>query len=158
MGDQAFRGRYPARIDEKSRLKIPSEFRRLIEENHGRQVFVTSLNGRYARIYPMATWIALEQKHGGTGPVRGAAAKDFFHRSNYYGQTAEIDNQGRVLIPQVLRESADMAGEVDVIGHYDYLEVWNHARIAGDLGQPFDEDRLEDELSEQSKQSKASAE
>ena len=52
---------------------------------------------------------------------------------NYFGQTAEIDAQGRVVIHQRLRESAGMAGEVDVFGQYDYLDVWNHERFVAKL-------------------------
>lgn len=151
MGDEAFRGSYPARIDEKSRLKIPSDFRRLIEQNHGRQVFVTSLDGASARIYPMATWIALEQKLGGDSPVRKPAANRFLHLSNYWGQTAEIDNQGRVLIHARLREAADIAGDVDVLGNYDRLEVWNHARLEAKHErerETFNEDDLWRELTD----------
>jgi MraZ protein len=138
-----FRGSYTARIDEKSRLKVPSDFRRLIEEHFGRQVFVTSLDGRCARVYPMPTWLEIEQKLGGTGVVRDPATQRFFQRSNYFGQTAEIDNQGRILIHQRLREAADMAGEVDVVGNFDYLEIWNHARMASKVEQePFSDDDM----------------
>jgi MraZ protein len=149
VADSAFRGSYTARIDEKSRLKIPSDFRRLIEQNFGRQVFVTSLDGLSARIYPMPTWMALEQKLGGNSPVRTPAANRFFDLSNYWGQSAEIDNQGRVLIPSRLREAADIAGEVDVVGHFDRLDVWNAGRLQGKHQrerETFNEDDLWREL------------
>ena len=55
-----FRGTYPARIDEKSRLKIPKDFRTLIEQHHGREVFVTSTDGTHVRIYPMPVWLDIE--------------------------------------------------------------------------------------------------
>ena len=44
---------------------------------------------------------------------------------NYYGQSSELDSQGRVVIPAHLRESASIVGEVRVFGRIDYLEVWN---------------------------------
>ena len=133
-----FRGTYPARIDEKSRLKIPKDFRTLIEQHHGREVFVTSTDGTHVRIYPMPVWLELEKKLGGTSPIRPAEAERFFEVTNYYGQTSEVDNQGRVLIHQKLRETADMTGEVDVQGTYDHLRVWNHDRMAAKIAQePF---------------------
>jgi MraZ protein len=137
-----FRGCYTARIDEKGRLKVPSDFRRLVEEHFGRDVFGTSLDGRCVRVYPMRTWLELEEKLGGTGVVRDPSTHRFFQRTNYFGQTAEIDNQGRVLIHPRLRDAADMSGDVDVVGNYDYLEVWNHTRMAEKVDQePFtDED------------------
>ena len=48
---------------------------------------------------------------------------------NYYGQTSELDSQGRVVIPPHLRESASIVGEVRVFGRIEYLEVWNDERF-----------------------------
>jgi MraZ protein len=60
---------------------------------------------------------------------------------NYYGQVAEFDAQGRVLIQPHLRESAQMAGVVDVLGQQNFLEVWNHDRFVARLAaQPFSDD------------------
>ena len=133
-----FRGSFPARIDEKSRLKIPRDFRSLIEERFGRDLFVTSRRRAVRHVYPMATWLELEQRLGSGGVVRDPAVQRFFQRANYFGQTAELDNQGRVLIHQRLRESADMTGDVDIVGHFDFLQVWNHERLAAKLErEPF---------------------
>lgn len=135
------RGNSPAKIDDKGRLKVPSLFRAFIEEEYGNELFVTSLAGDSVRIYPMPIWNEIERKLAAvpsTLPARGR----FFDRVNYYGQAAELDKQGRVLIHPRLRESAEMTGEVDVFGQYNYLELWNHERfIAKLLREPFtDED------------------
>jgi len=59
-------------------------------------------------------------------------------RTNYWGQMARADAQGRVLIPVLLRESAGMNGEVAVIGHLEeYLEVWSLERLREPMSQPF---------------------
>ena len=126
------RGNYAAKIDDKGRLKIPNAFRSLIEEKHGTEVFVTSLTGEYVRIYPMAVWLTLEEKLGAMPSTHPARVK-FFDRVNYYGQTAAIDTQGRVLLHGRIREAAGMSGEVDVFGQYDFLDVWNHERFAAKL-------------------------
>ena len=132
------RGSFPAKIDEKSRLKIPRDFRALIEEKFGRDVFVTSLTGECVRIYPMPIWLEIEKHLGSHGLIRDPSTQRFFQQINYYGQVAELDNQGRVLIHQRLRDQADMSGEVDVVGTYDYLEVWNHERFVTKLANdPF---------------------
>jgi MraZ protein len=123
------RGSFPAKIDEKSRLKIPSDFRAFIEQHHGRELFVTSFVGDCVRIYPMPVWVAIEQQLGSNSLLPDPATQHFFQSVNYFGQAAEIDNQGRVLIHQRLREKADMTGEVDVVGSYDHLQVWNHERF-----------------------------
>ena len=134
------RGNYAAKIDDKGRLKIPSTFRSLVESQHGTEVFVTSLTGEYVRIYPMPVWLALEEKLGKVPSTFPARAR-FLDRVNFYGQTTEIDSQGRVVIHARLRESAGMAGEVDVFGNYDYLDVWNHERFTAKLQrEPYTDD------------------
>jgi MraZ protein len=135
------RGNHAAKIDDKGRLKIPNAFRALIEKTHGAEVFVTSLTGESVRLYPMPVWQALEEKLAAT-PTTLPARMKFLDRVHYFGQTAEIDAQGRVVIHQRLRESAGMDGEVDVFGHYDRLEIWNHERFVAKLqGNPYtDED------------------
>ena len=135
------RGNHAARIDDKGRLKIPNAFRALIEKAHGAELFVTSLTGESVRVYPMPVWLALEERLSrapSTHPSRGR----FLDRVNYFGQTAEIDAQGRVVIHQRLRESAGMAGDVDVLGTVDRLELWNHDRLVAKMqNDPFtDED------------------
>jgi MraZ protein len=126
------RGNYTAKIDDKGRLKIPNAFRSLVEEQHGPDLFVTSLTGEYVRIYPMTVWMALEDKLSKVPSTHPTRIK-FFDRVNYYGQTAAFDNQGRVIIHPRLRESAGMTGEVDVFGQYDFLDVWNHERFLAKL-------------------------
>lgn len=123
-----FRGNAPARIDEKGRLKIPSAFRSLLESKYGRELFLTSLSGEYLRLYPMPVWLEIEQKLGEM-PSTHPSRLRFLDRVNYFGQVAELDTQGRVIIPVRLRDSATMAGDVDVLGQYNCLDVWNHDRF-----------------------------
>jgi len=134
------RGNYAAKIDDKGRLKIPNAFRALIQQAHGTELFVTSLTGEYVRIYPMPIWMALEEKLAAVPSTHPARLK-YFDRINYYGQTAEFDVQGRVLIHPRLRESAGMTGEVDVFGQYAWLDVWNHERFVAKLQrEPYTDD------------------
>ena len=135
-----FRGNAPARIDEKGRLKVPNAFRALIEAKHGRDMFLTSLSGEFVRIYPMPVWLEIEQKLADM-PSTNPARLRFLDRISYFGQTGELDGQGRVLIPVRLREAAMMSGDVDVLGQVNYLDVWNHDRFLTKLQQePFTDD------------------
>jgi MraZ protein len=126
------RGNAPARIDDKGRLKVPNGFRAVIQEEHGRDVFVTSLTGDSVRIYPMPVWLGIERKLAQVPSTHPARLK-FLDRVNFYGQVTELDPQGRVLLHPRVRESALMTGEVDVLGKYDSLEVWNHDRFLAKL-------------------------
>jgi MraZ protein len=120
-----FRGNHPTRVDEKGRLKLPAEFKRLADEQYGTQFYITSKDGRSAEIYPLAEWQKIEEKLAGI-PSLNPAKKKFLNRVNYYGQMSEMDGQGRVLLPQILRETAKLAGDVVVFGVQTYLEVANH--------------------------------
>jgi MraZ protein len=122
------RGNAPARIDDKGRLKVPNAFRSLLENKYGRDLFLTSLTGEYVRVYPMPVWLEIEEKLGQV-PSTHPAKLRYLDRVNYFGQVAELDAQGRVIIPVRLRESATMNGDVDVLGQYNYLDVWNHDRF-----------------------------
>jgi len=135
------RGNSPAKIDDKGRLKVPNGFRAAIQDTHGRDLFVTSLSGESVRIYPMPVWLDVEHRLAQMPSTHPARLK-FLDRVNFFGQVSELDPQGRVIIPLRLRESAQMTGEVDVLGQQNYLEVWNHDRFVARLvREPFtDED------------------
>jgi transcriptional regulator MraZ len=134
------RGSTSARIDDKGRLKVPNAFRRLVEQKHGREVFLTSLTGEYVRIYPMPVWLELEERLAAM-PSTHPAKLRFLDRVNYYGGDGELDSQGRVIIPARLREAATMSGEVDVLGQVNYLDVWNHDRFVAKMQRdPFTDD------------------
>jgi MraZ protein len=139
-----FRGNNPATVDDKGRLKIPTAFKALLDEKYGQEFFVTSLDGQSVRVYPLPVWIKIEEKLAPL-PSMNKAKKHFLDRTNYWGQTARADAQGRVLIPSLLRESAGMHGEVAVIGHLEeYLEVWSLERLREPMTQPFPEAAMDE--------------
>jgi len=119
-----FRGNHPTRVDEKGRLKIPAEFKRVIDEKYGQQFYITSLDGKVAQVYPFEEWERIEHKLAGLSNFN-PTKKKFLDRTNYYGQQVEMDGQGRLLLPQLLRESGQIKGEVAVLGNLTYLVVRN---------------------------------
>ena len=133
------RGNCPAKVDEKGRLKIPAQFLEELKE-YGTQFYITSITGEQARIYPMRVWSEIEDKLA-TLPSQHPTKRKFLLRTSYFGQTVELDGQGRLLLPPALRESAQIKGEVDVLGSLNYLEVVNHTRVLDELkNQPFTDD------------------
>ncbi|MEZ2345419.1 division/cell wall cluster transcriptional repressor MraZ [Terriglobus sp. RCC_193] len=120
-----FRGNHTARVDEKGRLKLPAEFKRRVDEAYGPQFYITSKDGKRAEIYPIREWEKVEAKLEQI-PSLNPARKKFLDVTNYYGQMAELDAAGRLLLPQILRESAKVTAEVVVLGAQTYLEVVNH--------------------------------
>ena len=138
-----FRGSSPAKIDDKGRLKVPTEFRRLLEEQHGTDVFITSITGESALIFPLSVWEEQEQKLASV-PSSNRAKQRYLARVNYFGQQLKLDSQGRAVVPQILREKAQILGEVVVSGRLDHLEVWNRELFEQMLlEEPFGDDDFE---------------
>jgi MraZ protein len=134
------RGNAPATIDEKGRLKIPSIFRADIDDTWGSDFYVTSLSGESVLVYPLPVWQEIEERLAKL-PSLNPTKKKFLDRTNYYGQLAAMDKSGRILIPPLLRESAQMTGEVAVLGNLNYLDVWNNQRFLARLREePFTEE------------------
>ena len=111
-------------MDEKFRLKLPAEFKRRVDEIYGPLFYITSVDGKRAQLYPMKEWEAIEAKIVQLEPT-DPEREDFLNVTSYYGQTVEMDSQGRLLLPQVIRQSASLAGDVNVLGMQTILEVIN---------------------------------
>lgn len=120
------RGSALAKLDEKGRLKLPSAFRAVLEPKYGTEFFVTSLRGDSVRIYPMDVWIRIEERLSRASSLNPAVMR-FKNAVNYFGQTCPLDTQGRILVHPLLRERADVRGDVVVLGQQDFLEIWNRA-------------------------------
>jgi MraZ protein len=141
------RGNYLATVDEKGRVKIPADFLEDLRKG-SKKFYVTSAKGDCAWVYPIKEWEEIEKRLAKLSS-NNAAKQKFLERTNYYGQVVEVDGQGRILIPPVLRESAEMKGEVDVQGQLTHLVVWNHARFLDRLNRtPFtaEDEKALDEL------------
>lgn len=121
-------GHSPAKVDEKGRLKVPANFRKLIEDKYGSDCFITSTDGERAAIYPLAVWYDFQNRLAKV-PSTSVAKTKLLERVNYFGQVSTIDAQGRVLVPAVLRSVAGIAEDVVVIGNQDHLIIWNEERI-----------------------------
>ena len=136
------RGSYSAKIDDKGRLKIPNAFKALVEEQHGASgLYVTSLTGDSVRIYPMPVWLGVEQRHRRDAEHAPGAAEVSRPRQLLRPGRPSSTCRAASSIPPRLRDAAGMAGDVDVLGQVDYLEVWNHERFLAKLQrEPFTDD------------------
>lgn len=98
------RGIYPGRVDEKGRLKLPAAFQQYLEALGEKRVFVTTLDVRIVRIYPISKWKENEIFFEATSQDP-EAAEDMAFIANDFGGDSELDGQGRVLIPTELRRT-----------------------------------------------------
>ena len=119
-----FRGTITAKVDDKGRLKLPADFKQLLDAQRVTQFYITSTDGNCAEIWPLAEWEKIEAQLAEFSMMDDAVAK-FLKLTSYYGQQVELDNQGRVLMPQILRGTAKLDAEVAVMGKINHLEVHN---------------------------------
>ncbi len=127
-----FRGNHPAKVDEKGRLKMPSAFKQLVDAAHVTQFYVTSTDGKSAEIWPLPEWEKREEQLADSSTMDDAVRK-YLNVTSYYGQQVEMDNQARLLLPQILRGSAKLDAEVAVFGMRTYLEVHNREIFESNL-------------------------
>ncbi len=128
------RGNSPATVDDKGRVKLPSSFKADLEafaQGEGRgnsRHYLTSLDGKSARLYPLSVWEGIEAKLAAL-PSANPAKRKFLEISSYFGSEVEPDAQGRFVIPPILRESAQLLGEVAILGQMDHLAIWNRTNF-----------------------------
>jgi len=114
-----------ARFDKSGRIKIPEKFRIAIEEEYGKELFITSLTDEAIQIYPLPVWNSLTGIAGEGAYHFRPSIRKLLIRVNSKGMKYRIDSKGRVLINQILREKAKLEDEVEVIGLSNHLEIWN---------------------------------
>jgi transcriptional regulator MraZ len=120
-----FTGEYRHTVDEKGRIAVPSKFRAQLD---GGAVVSRWIDGCLA-IHTRSGWDSLADKIAAL-PVTDASAR-LFGRSIFAGAAdAELDRQGRVLLPAFLREGIGLATEALVIGARDHAEIWAPATWA----------------------------
>jgi len=126
-------GSYRAKFDRSGRIKIPEKFRTAIEEQYGKELFITSLTDESVQIYPLPVWERLSGVSEEGALHLKPAVRKFMLRVNRKGSQYQIDSKGRILISQALREEAKLEEEVEVIGLSNHLEVWNKEKLDGSL-------------------------
>jgi MraZ protein len=118
-------GMYPARMDDRGRVKLPTAFQEYLASLENKKLYVTSLDRRIARIYPIQLWRETKKKLEDETENADAAENLYFNALDL-GSEAEMDNQGRVLFsPELRRELAMEDQPVRVYGFAGMIEVLN---------------------------------
>jgi len=137
---EIFRGSYQASVDDKGRLKLPARLKGQLEEWFGSRVFVTSLSPLELRVYPLAVWEELERRFLARPSMEPLVQRLLEHAN--YGQEDEVDAQGRVLVPSLLRDVLGGNGEVVVSGRGRFLAVVSRERAQAELLTAFSQEEL----------------
>jgi MraZ protein len=115
-----FLGEFGHGIDEKGRLTIPAKFRAELAGG----LVVTRGFDRNLMIFPIEGWQELAEKIAAR-PLGDDEVRAFRRRVFSGAVDLEPDRQGRIVVPQYLRDFAGINGEVVVAGMYNYVEVWS---------------------------------
>ena len=122
------RGRYPGRLDDKGRLKLPTDFAQFFNSLPERKLYLTSLDRRIAQLYPIAEWRANEEFFDSFQDDPIAAQNIAFNASDL-GADVEMDSQSRILVHPDLRRELKMEGqELHLIAYKGHLQILTEER------------------------------
>ncbi len=119
-----FRGQFTHGIDDKGRLSIPAKFREALREE--KTLVLTSAES-YLTVYPLSEWRAIEDRLR-ANPKFKREQRDYLRFVYSSAEDVDLDSQGRILIPQSLRQRAGIGRDVVIIGMMDTIEIWDKAR------------------------------
>ena len=118
-----FMGEYNHTIDAKGRLIVPAKFREILGDNF---IVTKGLVGCLF-VYPNDEWTRFEEKLKSL-PLTNKNARQFTRFFLAGAAACEVDKQGRILLPQVLREFASLEKDVVLVGVASRIEIWSRER------------------------------
>lgn len=119
-----FRGKFKHTLDEKGRLSLPSKFREVLRVRYGSETLVITNMPECLVVYPISEWKELEEKLLKL-PFGMREAREFLRYFLGSAEECEPDKQGRILIPQSLRDEIKVEREVVLLGMLNYFEIWH---------------------------------
>ena len=132
------RGTFQGRCDEKGRVKLPAQYQRFLDRLNEKVVFITTLDRRIARIYPLSIWKKNELFFLGF-QKNPRAAQDVSLVANHYGADSEVDGQGRILIPTLLRRELGIENQSIWLDHFrGRFNLYSDAVYQERLSQAFE--------------------
>ena len=143
-----FRGSSSHTIDAKGRVNIPTRFRELIRNNGGNGLILSGpgLDEKGLVAYPYKSWEKVEEKILQMAEKNRAMRR---FRRIFIGESAEcpIDRQGRILIPQSLRDYAGLEKDIVLVGVLDHFEIWSLDNWNDEKRKLHEEDMSNEEVS-----------
>lgn len=124
-----FRGRYQHSLDDKGRVAIPQRFRESLESQEKNVSLVITVEpDECLVVYPESAWRELEEKVSSL-PQMNEDLKTYLRFTIGWATDVQPDRQGRILIPQPLREFAHLDRDVWFVGLLNKFEIWNGDRL-----------------------------
>lgn len=122
------KGQHITTLDKSDRVRLPSKLRKSIEDQYGKEIFITSLDGEHVHIFPVFEWKNMTYV-AEEGVLQNLTIRTFVLRANRLGIKREIDRWGRILIHKELREKVNLKGKIIVEGAENHLLLKQNALI-----------------------------
>ncbi|OGT30576.1 MAG: cell division/cell wall cluster transcriptional repressor MraZ [Gammaproteobacteria bacterium RIFCSPHIGHO2_12_FULL_35_23] len=147
---KVFRGINAINVDEKGRLSIPTRYRqRLLDVAQGHLILTIDTEQRCLLLYSLPAWEVIEAKIEAL-PSFNKTTRRIQRLLLGHATEVEMDKQGRILLPPLLREYASLDGRVIMLGQGKKFELWNEETWQTQrdhwLGEELNDDSLPDEL------------
>jgi MraZ protein len=119
----SFKGKSVHSINETGRISIPSKFRDILKSKYGDETLVLVTMGTHILGYPIYEWMKLE-KMWDDNPPKDMKVKKFLRYLYSTAEEVSVDKQGRILIPQILRDNVNLRDECIITGQRNRVEIW----------------------------------
>ncbi|GAB4188302.1 MAG: division/cell wall cluster transcriptional repressor MraZ [Calditrichia bacterium] len=119
-----FRGIYSGTLDQKGRLNLPSKFRRLFTPEDNDTVILLKGSAKSILIYPLKVWEQVEDEL----LLRRKESPNYskvIRQLNAMLDEQHLDKQGRITIPQRLKDKAAINKDVVIVGNLTHMEIWD---------------------------------
>jgi len=130
-------------LDHKGRLAIPARFRHVLEAVSESELVLTKGHDRSLEVYPLSSWEEFEDRELLSLPYTKIQARRFRRHFTFDIKEDRLDSQGRVLLPDFLKEFAGIKKDVIIVGEIDKITLWspsNFEQFKASIKEHFDQD------------------
>lgn len=120
----SFTGEYHNSLDQKNRLNIPAKFRKVLNPINDRTFVITRGFDPCLILYPLEDWAQVENQLRGLSSIKGQN-RSFVRSVTRYATPSQYDGQGRIQIPDVLKEYSKIEKNTVIIGMINKIEIWS---------------------------------
>lgn len=120
-----FRGLHAINLDSKGRMAVPTRYRERLDQNSEKQLIITiDTEDACLLLYPLSEWEVIEEKIKAL-PSFNKATRRIQRLLIGHAADTEMDSHGRVLIPPLLREHANLDKRIALVGQGNKFEIWS---------------------------------